>query len=512
MNESPNNALAGATHPPIVFDLSETGQGLQLEGFSGVEPIGRWTDNPTARIILPMTGNWPATILFEIDVWPCVSPKSHLQTVEIFVNGIKKEEREFTRHFSQNILKFSVFLQNEERGAPLILGFGIKEPVQPSFYNMANDDRHLGIMIRKIKLSAIETTSQKRGASPYKNLPSYQFWRRAIASVETHLVDPVTHPRFKVSCNSRVGTAGSCFAQHISRRIMQAGFNYFVTETGSELDEQTRISNNYGTFSARYGNIYTTVQLLQLFDEAFGARAPSEQVWCRPDGRYVDPYRQQIQPAGFDTAEAVLTDRRKHLSAVRQLFEDVDIFVFTLGLTEGWRSKDDGSFFSAAPGVVAGIHDAQRYEFVNLTVEETFGALNEFLIKFHKLNPSAKVLLTVSPVPLIATYEPRSVLVSTIYSKSVLRVAAEMAIKAFDWVDYFSSYEIITGSFSGGLYYESDWREVNALGVSHAMRCFMNNYIEGRKNSLANIPPEALLNASVSGIICDEEAMDSVRN
>ncbi|KKW93139.1 GSCFA family protein [Sphingobium chungbukense] len=349
-------------------------------------------------------------------------------------------------------------------------------------------------------------------SNPYKGLPGHQFWRRSISAVESFRVDPVTNPRFRISQNARVGTAGSCFAQHISRRISAAGFNYFVTEKGEMLSERERAHNNYGTFSARYGNVYTTVQLLQLFDEAFGTRTPAETAWVRPDGRFVDPYRQQVQPNGFDSEEAVRADRRNHLNAVRRLFEDTDIFVFTLGLTEAWRSKADGSVFSAAPGVVGGGWDTDKYEFINLDLEQTYGALEEFLGKFHAINPNAKVLLTVSPVPLIATYEPRSVLVSTVYSKSVLRVAAEKALKRFDWVDYFPSFEIITGSSSGGLYYEADYREVNMRGVSHVMRCFMKHYIEGVDSEPADLPREMITNSSMSNIICDEEILDRIRN
>ncbi|AOR78653.1 GSCFA family protein [Novosphingobium resinovorum] len=350
-----------------------------------------------------------------------------------------------------------------------------------------------------------------RSTSPYSGLPAHQFWRRSISAVEHHRIDPVTQTRFKIGKNARVGTAGSCFAQHISRRIMASGFNYLVTEAGEGIDEPQRVRNNYGTFSARYGNVYTTVQLLQLFEEAFGQRVPRDRAWPRPDGRFIDPFRQQIEPDGFADEAAVIAERDRHLAAVRRLFEDTDIFVFTLGLTEAWRSREDGSVFSAAPGVVGGAFDESRHEFVNFDLAETYGALETFLEKFHALNPGARVLLTVSPVPLIATYEPRSVLVSTTYSKSVLRVAAEMALKRFDWVDYFPSYEIITGSFSGGLYYEDDRREVNALGVSHAMRCFMQNYIEGRDPKAAAVAPEAVRKASAAGIVCDEEIMDSAR-
>lgn len=493
------------------FDLGRSDQGLFLAGFSGAEPIGRWTDGDTARIILEGDAGRSRDLILTLDTAPFVAPDTGLQIVTIAVNGKHAASLRFSQHFQHERITVPVSLADGDAVEPIEIVLQIEHPGQPSRYGMADDDRRLGLLVKRITVKAGTPPRDDVSSSPYKGLPAHQFWRRSISMVEAHRIDPVTYTRFKIGRNARVGTAGSCFAQHISRRIMASGFNYFVTETGEGRGEQERLSSNYGTFSARYGNIYTTVQLLQLFDEAFEERVPHDRAWVRPDGQFIDPFRQQIEPAGFADEAAVIAERGRHLAAVRRLFEDTDIFVFTLGLTEAWRSRKDGSVFSAAPGVVGGTFDETQHEFVNFDVAQTYDALARFLEKFHAVNPGAKVLLTVSPVPLIATYEARSVLVSTTYSKSVLRVAAEMALKQFDWVDYFPSYEIITGSFSGGLYYEPDWREVNALGVSHAMRCFMRNYIEGRSDTAADIAPEAVRKASAAGIICDEEIMDSVR-
>ena len=348
---------------------------------------------------------------------------------------------------------------------------------------------------------------------PYSDLPSYQFWKRSVSAVEAHLVDPVTRPRFTVGKEEWVATAGSCFAQHISRRISRSGYQYLVTEDRADLSADERTAAGYGLFPARFGNIYTTVQLLQLFEEAFGERSTSSEAWQRPDGRYVDPLRQQVEPGGFATPDCVKQDRVRHLQCVRRMFEQADVFIFTLGLTEAWRSRANGTVFSAAPGVVGGAFDPNHHEFVNFSVEETYAALREFLAKFHVVNPAAKVLLTVSPVPLIATYEDRSVLLSNTYSKSVLRVAAEMAIRDHDWVDYFPSYEIITNSSAGGLYYHADHREVNGLGVAHAMRCFMHNYTTDGSSRDAPAPAPAQFDghAASRAVICDENILDTAR-
>jgi hypothetical protein len=350
-------------------------------------------------------------------------------------------------------------------------------------------------------------------SNPYRSAQNYQYWRRAISSVEPFALDPVTNPKFKIDRSERVATAGSCFAQHISKRLSAIGFNYFVPESDPQLSKSESERLGYGVFSARYGNIYTTRQLVQLFDEAFGERSKSEPPWLRHDGRYVDPYRPQIAPDGFSSVDEVLDERARHLASVRRVFLESDIFVFTLGLTESWASAASGDVFPVAPGVSGGEFDPVRHRFANMDVSEVTEDLERFLTALKGVNPHVKVILTVSPVPLIATYVNRHVLVSTVYSKSVLRVAAEMACRDRDWVEYFPSFEIITGNYNLGAYYENDLREVNDLGVGHAMRCFLTNYVlEGEtvRAEHLSLSSTELLGQAPRDIVCDEEAIETI--
>ena len=351
-------------------------------------------------------------------------------------------------------------------------------------------------------------------SNPYGDLPDHQFWRRSISRVEAHRVDPMVSPRFRLDASDRIVTAGSCFAQHIARRLVDIGHGFHVTEAGEHLPEAERRPRGYGVFSARFGNVYTTAQLRQLFDEALGRRTPVATHLVRADGRLVDPWRQQVEPAGYATLEALQADRALHLAAVRRMMGEADVFIFTLGLTEAWRARADGSVYSAAPGVVAGAFDPERDEFVNFGVEETQAELYAALETLREVNPAVRVVLTVSPVPLVATFEPRSVLVSTTYSKAVLRVVADAAIRRYDWVDYFPSYEIITGSYAGGLYYEDDHREVNRLGVAHAMRCFVANFVADPADKAVEAASAPVLpHAPVAThIVCDEEVLESLRS
>jgi hypothetical protein len=363
--------------------------------------------------------------------------------------------------------------------------------------------------------------------NPYSKLPDHNFWRRAISRVAPTDVDPVVSAPLRIGSHHQVATAGSCFAQHIARRLPDRGIGYLVAET--EPATPGACDENYGVFSARFGNIYTTLQLLQLFDRAYGLFEPTEGVWRRGDGAFVDPFRPQIQKAGFLAESGLVADRVAHLAAVRRMFETCNVFIFTLGLTEGWVSRSDRAAVPLAPGVVDGCGVLNDYRFENLEVADMADQLNRFLFKFRTVNPDAWTILTVSPVPLIATYEDRHVLVSTTYSKAALRVVADIVCRANPQVTYFPSYEIIVGAHARYAYFGEDLREVLPVGVDHVMSLFFRHYVDagmppepplsssaaarpnGDSSSAAARPTEASFMREIGGVICDEEALDTVQ-
>ena len=351
---------------------------------------------------------------------------------------------------------------------------------------------------------------------PYRNLPDYRLWRKAIADVPASEVDPFVSAPYRIGMSDRIVTAGSCFAQHVARYLRNAGLNFLVTETAHpitppELGEQY----GYGLFSARYGNIYTARQLLQLFQRVYGQFIPKEDYWREADGRYTDPFRPRIQEDRFQTLEEYRADREHHFACVRRALEEMDIFVFTLGLTECWISREDGAAYPICPGTGGGEFDALKYKFVNFDVADVTEDLKQFITLLRSVNQRARIILTVSPVPLVATAEDKHVLVATTYSKSVLRVAAEAVARSCDEVTYFPSYEIITGSFSRGAYFAEDGRSILESGVAHVMRIFMRHFTDLGEAETKPMPSTAAGKADahtekmkeLAAAACDEEVL-----
>ncbi|MDO5617804.1 GSCFA domain-containing protein [Kocuria sp.] len=283
--------------------------------------------------------------------------------------------------------------------------------------------------------------------------------------------------KFPITPQSTVVTAGSCFAQHISRYLRHAGYNVLDAEPGPQnLPIDLLQEHGYGIYSARYGNIYFVRQLLQLALESMDRWEPADAVWPMGE-RWIDALRPSVEPAGLLAAEHVRRQRVDHLAAVRRLLEEADVFVFTMGLTEGWEHIASGTVYPTAPGTIGGSFNPEIHRFHNFTVSEIVDDFRQFRDLVQQINPDIKFLLTVSPVPLAATATDHNVLTATTLSKAVLRAAAGELEAAFDDVDYFPSYEIVTCHAPGNQPFDETGRNVRPETVAKVMAYFLAEHV-----------------------------------
>jgi hypothetical protein len=344
-------------------------------------------------------------------------------------------------------------------------------------------------------------------SNPYKLLEKKAFWRTAIAEKNMFDIDQLWDPKFRIEQTDKVATYGSCFAQHIGRALKARGFNWFVTEqppVGLSAENQQRF--NYGVFSARTGNIYTTSLLKQWLSWGLNTHASTTEVWT--DGtRYYDPFRPVVEPSGFATENELERSRQTTISSFIKSVKEADVFVFTLGLTESWSNRAAETEYPMCPGTAAGEFRSEVDEFTNQSYQQVYDNLVESINLMRSVNPNLKVILTVSPVPLTATKSKQHVLVATMYSKSVLRAVAGALSTDYEYVDYFPSYEIINSPVYRGTFFEPNQRSVNHHGVQHVMQTFFNSMVAkfGAYESTENAEIQAV--KSADDILCEEELL-----
>ena len=250
---------------------------------------------------------------------------------------------------------------------------------------------------------------------------------------------PIAKPQFKPGFafdpGETIFTIGSCFARHVERELLHRGFD-LPTRQLFDSDE------DFGAVGLDALNNYAAPsiwnELSWAFDPHFDATLCFEPV----RDKWVDMHlHTSIRPTSLD----VLKTRR---SAIGQAYRSINrcrAVVITLGLAEVWYDRKHGIYLNVAPRRTI-LRDAPgRFELHVLSAEESYDYLARalHLIQQHG-TPGINVVLTVSPVPLSATYRDVDVMIANTYSKAVLRVVAEQAAAAFGFVDYFPSFESIT--------------------------------------------------------------------
>ena len=352
---------------------------------------------------------------------------------------------------------------------------------------------------------------------PYTDLPPTAYWRTAVSELNPLETTGLWRRKIALGDTDRVATFGSCFAQHISRALVRNGFRWMNAEPGPKvLSDKLRNDYNYGVFSARTGNIYTAKALLQWLQWAFDVTKPPAEVWEK-DGRFYDPFRPAIEPGGFASPEELHGSRARTLAALRDCVTKSNVFVFTLGLTEAWENRAGGHTYATCPGTNAGSFDDAAHVFRNYDYGQVHAHLTEALELIRSRNPAIRVLLTVSPVPLTATAAGRHVLVSTTYSKSVLRAVAGAVSDAHEHIDYFPSYEIITAPSFRGMFYSPNDRTVSLKGVAFVMEHFMAELSPPAQDTAPSRPdtprpaarPAAPAAKTADDLRCEEELLEA---
>ncbi len=262
-----------------------------------------------------------------------------------------------------------------------------------------------------------------------------------------------------------IASIGSCFAREIKIWLKANNYNFIETADGPCTEAG----------SARYDRVYNTFTLRQEFERAFGEFNPTETSWeFEEDGqmRLLDPYRRGVAWESRQEMECELAEHRKN---VQQAFSEAQVLIITIGQAEIWYHKSDGYVYPLVPPVQ--VFDETLHGFRVTTYEENLANLNRVFDLFAKNNPTGHIVMTLSPVPLRATFRDMNSVIANIASKSMLRAVIDALVSGHsDRVTYFPAYEVVTDL--SGTPYEDDNRHVRPEAVDQVMQLFEAWFVE----------------------------------
>jgi len=264
-------------------------------------------------------------------------------------------------------------------------------------------------------------------------------------------------PDLRIDQLTRIVSMGSCFARNIALELMRRKFNYIVTELP------------FGKFSAHWGEVFNTACMRQIFEYTFSDRWNPVCRWWPKDEQVQDPFRRNVLYERETCEQAFAA----HKQASSKALKNADIVILTLGLIETWRDKRDGMTYYRVPS--PSIFNEEIHEFHVQRLEECVDDLNGIRGILKENNQNCQLIISVSPVPLFATFRRDIDVVSAnTISKATLRVAAEYFCGQHRDVFYFPSYEIVTQMLDNP--WEPDGRHVTQRAIAGIMDAFLGYF------------------------------------
>lgn len=323
---------------------------------------------------------------------------------------------------------------------------------------MATPKRYMDASGRRYKATRFDWLQPVCGETGEKICTRF---RERSASFASKPVAVVKEPA--ITSQTRLFTMGSCFAQEIRRHLLKKCFN--VHQIGNSKLDASLIW--YNAFSILDEFKRLTGEFTQDIDD----------VWNTERG-FQDPYRRQV----FAPTRDELWKRINYInSEIKSGLLEAEVIIITLGMTEVWFRNLTAHAVCAAPGYLGGGGDLENERFRATDYERNCAALTGIVERLRKINPNAKLIFTVSPVPLGVTFRSMDHAIANMESKSILRAAVGAICESpggpVDGPSYFHSYEIASLSQTTKERFKRDGRHIQPEMIETIMHEFERHYV-----------------------------------
>ncbi len=298
-------------------------------------------------------------------------------------------------------------------------------------------------------------------------------WPTSDKDLRLHpFTSPHFSPSFQIEPDDKVFCMGSCFARNIEAALLRLEIDCVTARVNNPYAKGVWGRNN---FLIRY-NPYSMLNELTWaldprasFPEA-GFLKITEDLWIDPHNHaHYEPHPKKR-----------LMHLRQIVNENTQRLKECRIFILTLGLVEAWFDHTIHKYTNICPDHQSMQKEPERFTLNVLNYQSVLEALEKIysLLK-EQGHPNFKMLLSVSPVPIGKTFRQKDVFTANMYSKSVLRSAAEAFIKNKENVDYYPSYESILYSEKKDVW-DADQRHVTEEVVRFNITRMVQQYISSK--------------------------------
>ncbi|MBS1625118.1 MAG: GSCFA domain-containing protein [Bacteroidetes bacterium] len=264
-------------------------------------------------------------------------------------------------------------------------------------------------------------------------------------------VIPLPKLPFTISHRDRLMTIGSCFSEHIGRYFAQY---------------------RYDTDINPFGQQYNPGSIARAIDRLLSAQPYGPDELILQDERYHSyDHHGSFSLSGKEQTTAGINER---LHASSEKIKQVSVLFLTFGTAHVFKLK-------GTDRIVSNCHKipAKEFDFEMLSTEEIVHLLSQSLDALWQVNPTVKVVLTVSPVRYFAFgHFENSV------SKGRLHDAICQLCQKYAQCVYFPAYEIVMDELRDYRFFADDMLHPNRLAIGYVWEQLVKTFIPAKDQEL----------------------------
>jgi len=248
----------------------------------------------------------------------------------------------------------------------------------------------------------------------------------------------------KIALASKIFTIGSCFSDEIGQLLEENKFHV----------------------ACPFGTVYNPISIHRLLLLALNKENPRGESYRQNE----DVHFNYHFHSSFSSLNRKELEKRieKSIAESNEFLKAANTVVITFGTAFVYQLKSTGE-------IVANCHKmpAKLFEKSLLTPPEIIRSFEEVYSTLKSVNPSVRIILTVSPVRhLKDTLELNSV------SKSILRMACHTISEQHQDVEYFPAFEILLDDLRDYRFYKSDRLHPTEEAVEYIWQKFTDAYFD----------------------------------
>jgi len=288
-------------------------------------------------------------------------------------------------------------------------------------------------------------------------------WKSVVARAAEPAVLGRLNDKVGIHLEDDIFCIGSCFAKNIERKLVDVGFRVL---------SHPNFASTAGEPFAALPNVFNVRSIVNEFRWGLTNATP------RPEDSFVADHQGYLYDphSTVDTFRGrpeVVRQRRAGITANMRRLRDCRIVILTLGLVEVWYDHETELYLNATLPQFLLERDPQRYVLRVLDYADCLRGLEEAWELLRRYgHRDVEIFLSVSPVPLAATFTANDVLTANTYSKSTQMAAACDFAQRHDNVHYVPSYESVIHS-ARRFAWQRDLRHVTEQMVDRVTAMFV---------------------------------------